>query len=100
MPTFMRRTLPLTICLLLACAAAHAKPSAARARTRPAKVPAPLARSRQLIVVTTPDWNSVQGTLRRYERAGGGWRQVGDSFAVVVGRSGLGWGEGVVRLPE
>ncbi|HJQ35331.1 MAG TPA: L,D-transpeptidase family protein [Pyrinomonadaceae bacterium] len=89
----MRRTLQLTICLLLACAAAHAQ-------TRPAKVPAPLARSRQLIVVTTPDWNSVQGTLRHYERAGGEWRQVGDSFAVVVGRSGLGWGEGVVRLPE
>jgi zinc D-Ala-D-Ala dipeptidase len=98
----MRRTVLLTLCLLLACAAAHARPGvASRAQRRPAKAQTPLARSRQLIVVTTPDWNSVQGTLRRFERAGARdeWRQAGDSFAVVVGRSGLGWGEGVVALP-
>jgi D-alanyl-D-alanine dipeptidase len=98
----MLRTLLVTLCLLLACDAAHARPGgASRAPSRPAKVPAPLARSRQLIVVTTPGWDSVGGTLRRFERAGarGDWRQAGDSFAVVVGRSGLGWGEGVVAAP-
>jgi D-alanyl-D-alanine dipeptidase len=101
MTTFMRRTHLLTLCLLLACVAAYARPgAAARAQSRPAKVAASLARSRQLIVVTTPDWNSVQGTLRRYERAGGEWRQVGELFAIVVGRGGLGWGEGVVKVPE
>ncbi|HEY0406729.1 MAG TPA: hypothetical protein VGC89_13440 [Pyrinomonadaceae bacterium] len=99
----MRRTVLFTLCLLLACAAAHARPGvASRAQTRAPKVRAPLARSRQLIVVTTPGWDSVQGTLRRFERAGARdeWRQAGDSFAVVVGRSGLGWGEGVVAIPE
>jgi len=104
MLTLTSRTLRVALCLLLACAAAHAASprAAARAQTRPAKVPAPLARSRQLIVVTTPGWNSVQGTLRRFERAGAGgeWKQAGESFPVVVGRAGLGRGEGVVSMPE
>jgi D-alanyl-D-alanine dipeptidase len=50
---------------------------------------------RQLIVVTTPAWDSVSGTLRRYERAGasGPWHQVGGAVAIVVGQTGLAWGE-------
>jgi D-alanyl-D-alanine dipeptidase len=90
----LRRTLPFTLCLLLVGAAAHARPPAAKA-------PAPLARSRQLILVTTPGWDSVRGTLRRFERkgVGGVWKQVGDSFAIVVGRGGLGWGEGLTARP-
>jgi D-alanyl-D-alanine dipeptidase len=103
MRTATRRTVPFKLCLLLACAAAQALTcAAARAQSRPAKVPTPLARSRQLILVTTPGWDSVRGTLRRLERAGAGgaWKQVGEPFAVVVGRGGLGWGEGVVAMPE
>ena len=67
----------------------------ASARTQPRR--APLAGSRQLIVVTTRGWDTVQGTLRRFERRGGGskWTQVGEAFPVVVGRSGLGWGAGL-----
>jgi D-alanyl-D-alanine dipeptidase len=45
----------------------------------------------QALVVTTPDWNSVTGTLRRFERASGNWRQVGDRIAVVAGKNGLAW---------
>ncbi|HEV7921508.1 MAG TPA: L,D-transpeptidase family protein [Thermoanaerobaculia bacterium] len=44
---------------------------------------------RQLVVVTTPDWSAVDGTLRMYERAGSSWRQVGADVPVVVGRRGL-----------
>ncbi|HKO55253.1 MAG TPA: L,D-transpeptidase family protein [Thermoanaerobaculia bacterium] len=44
---------------------------------------------RQLVVVTTPDWAAVDGTLRMYERSGQSWRQVGDGVPVVVGRRGL-----------
>jgi D-alanyl-D-alanine dipeptidase len=51
--------------------------------------------TRQLVVVTTADWSATAGTLRRYERAGGGWRAVGEPVAVAVGRSGLGWGRGL-----
>src|SRR6201994_5000520 len=53
--------------------------------------------SRQLILVTTRDWDAVGGTLRRFERRNSKteWRQVGDAIPVVVGRNGLGWGAGL-----
>lgn len=57
-----------------------------------------LAHSTQAIVVTTPDWNAVPGHLQRFERANthAKWHAVGAPIAIVVGRSGLGWGLGVV----
>jgi D-alanyl-D-alanine dipeptidase len=48
-------------------------------------------RTQKLIVVTTPDWDAVQGVLARYERQNGKWQQIGDAIPVVVGRSGLAW---------
>jgi D-alanyl-D-alanine dipeptidase len=81
----MRQAIRLTLaCLLLACAQAAA-----------AKTPAPLARSRQLVVVTTRGWDDVPGVLRRFERKGGAWTQVGKDVDVAVGRNGLGWGAGL-----
>jgi D-alanyl-D-alanine dipeptidase len=85
---FMRKAVRLSLaCALLAfCAAARAQ------------TPAPLARSRQLLVVTTRGWDDVPGTLRRFERRGtkGEWLQAGKGVPVAVGRSGLGWGAGLV----
>ncbi len=51
---------------------------------------------RQLLLVTTEEWRAVTGTLRRFARdeTNHGWQMV-DSWPVVVGRSGLGWGIGV-----
>jgi D-alanyl-D-alanine dipeptidase len=85
------RTLTALACALLACTAARAQAPAGRA-------PAPLGSARQLIVVTTRDWDAVGGTLRRFERRGarGVWAQTGAGVPVVVGRAGLGWGAGVV----
>ena len=56
--------------------------------------PAPRA-PRQLLVVTTPAWDSVSGTLQRYERAGATapWRRVGAAVPIVVGETGLAWGD-------
>ncbi len=56
------------------------------------------ARSTQLVVVTTPDWNAVEGRLQRYERATphATWQPVGESIAIVVGKNGMGWGRGLV----
>jgi L,D-peptidoglycan transpeptidase YkuD (ErfK/YbiS/YcfS/YnhG family) len=56
-----------------------------------------LSSSTQIVVVTTADWNAVEGTLQRYERNNvrQGWTPVGESFAVAVGKNGLGWGAGV-----
>jgi L,D-peptidoglycan transpeptidase YkuD (ErfK/YbiS/YcfS/YnhG family) len=64
--------------------------------------PNALARSTQIIVVTTADWNAVEGQLQRYERATvqEDWRPVGGPISIVVGRSGLGWGIGVVATDD
>lgn len=51
--------------------------------------------SRQLIVVTTPGWNALQGTAQRYERHGQGFQKVGEPFAIVVGKNGMAWGTGL-----
>ncbi|HEX8557816.1 MAG TPA: L,D-transpeptidase family protein [Pyrinomonadaceae bacterium] len=77
-------------CALAACLAC-AQAAAAQGR------PAPLDRARQLIVVTTRDWDAVGGVLRRFERRGAGraWTQVGADVPVAVGRTGLAWGVGV-----
>lgn len=70
---------------------------AACSRPRPRTTPVPnapptvLAAAEQLVVVTTPDWNATQGTLRRYERANGAWRSVGAEVPIVVGRTGIAW---------
>ena len=73
--------------------------AAAHVASAEAKVKSPLAGSRQLILVTTPEWSSVRGTLRRFEQRGARakWTQIGEAFDIVVGRSGLGWGAGVVE---
>lgn len=55
----------------------------------------PMQDAGQALVVITPDWNSSTGTLQRYERTSEGWRRAGDSFPVVIGRSGMGWGLGL-----
>ncbi len=57
----------------------------------------PLTTSRQMIVVTTPDWNAVPGSLQRYERrtTRSAWQRVGAAIPIVVGRSGLAWGAGL-----
>jgi D-alanyl-D-alanine dipeptidase len=58
-----------------------------------AEPPAPLQSARQLVLVVTPDWNTVQGQLRRFERAATGepWRPVGAAGPVVVGKNGTAW---------
>lgn len=51
--------------------------------------------SGQMVVVVTADWNADYGTLRTFEREGGGWRAAGASVEVTVGRAGIGWGLGL-----
>lgn len=63
-----------------------------------AEEPNALHSSTEIVVVTTSDWNSVDGMLQRYQRSHPGkkWVAVGGPFAVVVGKNGLGWGSGLV----
>lgn len=57
------------------------------------------ASSRQLVLVTTPAWDAPQGTLRTFERDGGGWREVASASPVTIGRSGAAWGIGLHDVP-
>lgn len=52
-----------------------------------------LAEARQLLLVTTPDWHAVDGTLLRYERTDGTqpWTLVGLPVPIVVGGAGMAW---------
>jgi D-alanyl-D-alanine dipeptidase len=98
MPARLLASLPLLAAGLLACASGSPT-------SRAATTPAPSERAtaldgtRQLIVVTTPGWDSVSGTLRRYERGadGGAWIPVGDVVPVAVGHAGLAWGSDALR---
>src|SRR2546423_236121 len=89
----MRRSILLFVgCVLLSLTCVNAQ-----GKTRRAKSVSPLSRARQLVLVTTRDWDAVQGTLRRFERknAKAKWQPVGAAVPVVVGRGGLGWGAGL-----
>lgn len=65
-----------------------------------AKQQNPLRSSTEIVVVTTSDWNSPQGVLRRYERSKTNkkWKAVGEPIAVMVGKTGLAWGSGIVHV--
>lgn len=53
--------------------------------------------SAQLLLVVTPSYETTQGLLYKFEREqkSFSWKKVGDPIPIVVGRSGLGWGEGL-----
>jgi D-alanyl-D-alanine dipeptidase len=56
-----------------------------------------LVKSRQAIVVTTNDWNAVQGSAQMFERRkpkSKKWKPVGEQFAIVVGKNGLAYANG------
>jgi len=70
--------------------------SAVRAVEMPPPYHEMVENSSQAMVVTVPSWNSVDGTLIRYQRTDGKWQQVGDKIPIVVGKSGLGW-DGIIE---
>lgn len=52
-----------------------------------------LSQSKQLMVVTTSDWNANTGQMQRFERKNtkSPWIAVGDPLPVAVGKKGLAW---------
>jgi D-alanyl-D-alanine dipeptidase len=64
--------------------------------------PVALRASTQILVVTTQDWNGVDGMLQVYERphARKRWKAAGTSIPVVVGKNGLGWSAGVASARD
>lgn len=71
----------------------------ASAKTKDKESPA-FSSSTQMVVVTTSDWDSPRAMLQRYERSRPGkhWKAVGEPFAVMVGKAGLGWGSGLAPV--
>ena len=55
----------------------------------------PVHGARQLVVVTTPTWDTPSGRLQAYERTAHGWKAQGAAFDVALGRSGSAWGLGL-----
>ena len=51
----------------------------------------PLQNAEQAIVVITPGWNSVDGTLSLFEKVDGKWKAIDTGWPIVVGKNGLGW---------
>jgi L,D-peptidoglycan transpeptidase YkuD (ErfK/YbiS/YcfS/YnhG family) len=64
-------------------------------KPEPPAVKVPFEQSLQAVVVTTKNWNAVPGKAQLFERktTKSKWKAVGESFPIVVGRSGLGWTE-------
>lgn len=62
----------------------------------------PLRDSRQVLLVLTPDWNAVDGSLQRFERSSltSRWKPVGAAVPVVIGKNGLAWGIGLQMRPS
>ena len=55
----------------------------------------PLDEARQLIVVTSPSWDTPSGRLQAFERTDSGWKAHGEGFNVSLGRTGSAWGIGL-----
>lgn len=85
----IRRSTPLllSLSLVLGACATHQPGASAEAGQ--------WADARQLVLVTTADWDSTDGELRRFDRDGRGWREVGKAQPIAVGRTGLAWGLGL-----
>jgi L,D-peptidoglycan transpeptidase YkuD (ErfK/YbiS/YcfS/YnhG family) len=55
----------------------------------------PWSGARQLVLVTTADWDASEGTLRTFARTAAGWEETGAAVPVVIGRAGSAWGIGL-----
>lgn len=87
---FLRVLLVVAVALLAACQLPQA--------ARPAVGNAWQA-SRQLVLVTSDNWDAEHGVLRSYERvAGGAWHAVGAPQPVTIGKAGAAWGRGLHPL--
>ncbi|PHS30909.1 MAG: hypothetical protein COA92_09130 [Sulfurovum sp.] len=56
--------------------------------------------TKQLIVVTTKNWSTSNGTLQRFEKQDNSWTKVGKAIDIKLGRNGLGWGIGLHTVPK
>jgi D-alanyl-D-alanine dipeptidase len=89
--------MPVLFCLLFIAAGGEAVQGQADAAE-----PHAFAGSTQMIVVTTSDWNAVEGQMQRFERTAprDAWSVVSEPTPVMVGKNGLAWGIGVIATND
>ena len=85
-PVFILRGL----CIAVACLASLIAPAVIAADAGTV-----VARSEQMILVISPDWNSSKARLRRFARIEGQWTPLAPAVPVVIGKSGAAWGLGL-----
>jgi L,D-peptidoglycan transpeptidase YkuD (ErfK/YbiS/YcfS/YnhG family) len=51
--------------------------------------------ARQLVLVTTPDWDANQGLLQTFTKQDGKWQPASTAVPVAIGRTGSAWGIGL-----
>ena len=56
--------------------------------------------SSQCLVGTSDGWDNSHVTLTYYEKSGGRWQPVGESWQGRLGKSGLVWGRGLNPVPR
>lgn len=74
----------------------------AQVKTPEKKIEYKYSDSLQAIVVTTKNWNVVQGKAQLFERqtTKSAWTAIGESFPVVVGEKGMAWSKELNELPS
>jgi L,D-peptidoglycan transpeptidase YkuD (ErfK/YbiS/YcfS/YnhG family) len=55
----------------------------------------PWSGARQLVLVTTADWDANQGTLQTFVKSDGAWQPASSGVPITIGREGAAWGVGL-----
>ena len=55
----------------------------------------PWSSARQLVLVTTADWDANQGTLQTFVKSDGAWQPAATPVPITIGREGAAWGVGL-----
>ncbi len=55
----------------------------------------PWSDARQLVLVTTSDWNANQGTLQTFVKSESAWQPTATRVPITIGREGAAWGVGL-----
>lgn len=74
----------------------------AQVKTPEKKIVYKYAGALQAVVVTTPNWDAVQGKAQLFERKTkkSAWKAVGAEFPIVVGIKGMAWSSELNELPS
>jgi len=56
--------------------------------------------TKQLLVVSSDDWQSKYASMQQMQKVQNKWQEVGKPIHIILGRNGLGWGIGLHKIPS